>query len=511
MSLEIAAKKIAAKGRHGDSLLVHMHPQEVAGLQALARAQGTTLTVNPETGLPEAFSLKSLLPMIASAVGGYFGGPWGGAAAGAATTKAMGGSDTSALMSGLGGYMGAGSMGAAAGDVAASNAAQAASDAAVQQASAEVGPELAADSVAMSNDVSQMAPAVAPEAAASPTFMQNVDAWKTRMGDNMGRAGLGALMQAQAVDPTLPPKQRIAMGIQRYGYDPRYQAGAPADSSERRQLGNVFTKGAYEDRSMYLAGGGIARLASGGAAAKPASTTGGYRPEQVYGAGKTGAYDPTGTYGAGATTTPWTPPTDMPATAVDTSRMYSYDPNTRVFTANPAWRQAQDVAAAAAAAEDAAKSHAGTIGTWEQNVNKSLPSWTAPAQSRIWNQGISGLGGLPGVGSGNPLGGGFSLGFAQGGITGLGGYSDGGRLLRGPGDGVSDSIPATIGGTQPARLADSEFVVPARIVSELGNGSTEAGARKLYAMLDRVQAARAKTIGKGKIAVDSKADRHLPA
>jgi hypothetical protein len=105
--------------------------------------------------------------------------------------------------------------------------------------------------------------------------------------------------------------------------------------------------------------------------------------------------------------------------------------------------------------------------------------------------------------------------MAEGGISGagynLGGYSDGGRLLRGPGDGVSDSIPATIGHKQPARLADGEFVVPARIVSELGNGSTEAGARKLYAMLDRVQSARSKSIGKGKVAKNSRADKYLPA
>jgi hypothetical protein len=93
----------------------------------------------------------------------------------------------------------------------------------------------------------------------------------------------------------------------------------------------------------------------------------------------------------------------------------------------------------------------------------------------------------------------------------LGGYSDGGRLLRGPGDGVSDSIPATIGNKRPARLADGEFVVPARIVSELGNGSTEAGARKLYAMMDRVQAARKGSIGKGKVAKNSRADKYLPA
>jgi hypothetical protein len=98
--------------------------------------------------------------------------------------------------------------------------------------------------------------------------------------------------------------------------------------------------------------------------------------------------------------------------------------------------------------------------------------------------------------------------MAAGGIASLGGYSDGGQLLRGPGDGVSDSIPATIGNRQPARLADGEFVVPARIVSELGNGSTEAGARKLYEMMDRIKASRAKAKN---IAADTKAYKHLPA
>jgi hypothetical protein len=100
------------------------------------------------------------------------------------------------------------------------------------------------------------------------------------------------------------------------------------------------------------------------------------------------------------------------------------------------------------------------------------------------------------------------MGLAGGGMSNLGGYSDGGRLLRGPGDGVSDSIPATIGGKQPARLAEGEFVVPARIVSELGNGSTEAGAKKLYAMMDRVQKARRKTKN---VAADTKAHKYLPS
>jgi hypothetical protein len=93
----------------------------------------------------------------------------------------------------------------------------------------------------------------------------------------------------------------------------------------------------------------------------------------------------------------------------------------------------------------------------------------------------------------------------------LGSYSDGGRLLRGPGDGVSDSIPAVIGSKQPARLADGEFVIPARIVSELGNGSTEAGAKQLYAMMDRIQRARRKTTGKNAVATNTKAHKLMPA
>jgi hypothetical protein len=89
----------------------------------------------------------------------------------------------------------------------------------------------------------------------------------------------------------------------------------------------------------------------------------------------------------------------------------------------------------------------------------------------------------------------------------IGGYSDGGRMLKGPGDGMSDSIPATIGKRQPARLADGEFVVPADVVSHLGNGSTDAGAKKLYGMMDKIRRART---GKKKQAPAVKADKYLP-
>jgi len=87
--------------------------------------------------------------------------------------------------------------------------------------------------------------------------------------------------------------------------------------------------------------------------------------------------------------------------------------------------------------------------------------------------------------------------MAAGGST-LGGYSDGGRLLKGPGDGMSDNIPAKIGRKQPARLAEGEFVVPADVVSHLGNGSTDAGAKQLYAMMNKVRHARTGNPHQGK-------------
>jgi hypothetical protein len=98
--------------------------------------------------------------------------------------------------------------------------------------------------------------------------------------------------------------------------------------------------------------------------------------------------------------------------------------------------------------------------------------------------------------------------MASGGISHLGGYSDGGRMLKGPGDGMSDSIPAQIGSKQPARLADGEFVVPADVVSHLGNGSTDAGARQLYKMMDRIRQQRT---GKKKQAPEVNPGKAMPA
>jgi hypothetical protein len=98
---------------------------------------------------------------------------------------------------------------------------------------------------------------------------------------------------------------------------------------------------------------------------------------------------------------------------------------------------------------------------------------------------------------------------AGGGIMSLGGYAARGnpRLLKGPGDGMSDNIPATIGNKQPARLADGEFVIPADVVSHLGNGSTEAGAKRLHEMMTKVRSARTGNSKQGK---QINANKYMP-
>ena len=130
------------------------------------------------------------------------------------------------------------------------------------------------------------------------------------------------------------------------------------------------------------------------------------------------------------------------------------------------------------------------------------PTQATQALSALQSQGIGGTQTKTGATGG-------IMGMAHGGKTEhhLGDYSDGGRLLKGPGDGMSDEIPATIAHKQPARLAEGEFVVPADVVSHLGNGSTDAGAKHLYKMMDNVRKARTGNKKQGK---QIKADKYLP-
>ncbi len=103
-----------------------------------------------------------------------------------------------------------------------------------------------------------------------------------------------------------------------------------------------------------------------------------------------------------------------------------------------------------------------------------------------------------------------AMNMAGGGLASLNAFKAGGqpRFLKGGGDGMSDDIPATIGGRQKAALSDGEFVIPADVVSHLGNGSSRAGAKKLYSMMDNIRKART---GKERQDPEVKADRYMPA
>ena len=137
-------------------------------------------------------------------------------------------------------------------------------------------------------------------------------------------------------------------------------------------------------------------------------------------------------------------------------------------------------ATAARKKKEEEEEYSGPLSRFKYNPDKYRPSGYADG-------GITSLGGYDQMVGEEPM---YMSNMAAGGIADLGSYSDGGRMLKGPGDGMSDSIPANIAGKRPARLADGEFVIPADVVSHLGNGSTDAGAKQLYAMMAKVRKAR---------------------
>jgi hypothetical protein len=409
MSLEIAAKHLASKGRGPDTQLVHMTLGELNSLQELAKAHGGSLSINPDTGLPEAGFLSNILPMVAGAalMATGVGAPMAALMVGGGTGL-LTGSVEKGLMAGLGAYGGAGLAGGltAAGSAAAGAAGTAPSAAVLDAAMAGQG---AAPGVqAGLSQMGQGLQALGSEGGRS-AFMSGVGGSKGLLQSGLAAAApmlMGQEEKAPGIKPTTPttPLQYNANPV-----GPTPQADVPGYGNlgqdfgrQRRYFNHQFTP---------------------------------------------------------APVPPVAPITTMPIVNDFGGGMAAGGPVEAMSAAN-----VYDM----------------------QN-----------ARGGVSDMGIDNSTGMQRM--------------ARGGISHLGDYSDGGRLLKGPGDGVSDDIPAMIGKKQPARLADGEFVVPARIVSELGNGSTEAGARKLYAMMDRIQENRKKTIGEDNVAVDSRSDRFLPA
>jgi hypothetical protein len=577
-----------------------MAPGEVRSLQQLAMAHGGSLTINPQTGLPEAGFLSSILPMVLGAgammIPGLQGFGAAGIAAGIGGLQALRtGSLKKGLMAGLGAYGGAGLGSALAGAGAQSLATAAAPAVDVGQAMAAGAGDATANLAAnatiptgVAGNFSNMGTGISnlTSGAGRTAFMQNIGGAKGLMQAG-AMAAAPMLMDTTTKQPEI--KTDANMG-QRYSYAPG--AVGPTPSPDVPGYGNQGQNFGQEQtyfRPQYAQiDNEAARKLYGFAAGGPVEAM-----SNANAIGMNTGY-PQANIRTGAYATPYQQPmaqnvvTGAQDAAVDpyTGQTqfaeggevggYTYDPVTQMYV-----KKGGEGATMVSPTGGISGASAGAGGSPNQPLSQQTIDFLdkeTPQERETRMQGISDLismavpggmaaralsgalssstagnianffsppGSQPNYGvpvdsrgtyAGNPMGqtsyesgegnpgesGGFtndaggsevsgSLGFAQGGISHLGDYSDGGRLLRGPGDGISDSIPAMIGKKQPARLADGEFVVPARIVSELGNGSTEAGARKLYAMMDRVQKARKKTVGKGKVAANSRSAKYLPA
>lgn len=577
MSLQALAQNMAARGRGPDTMLVHMAPSEVKGLQALAMAHGGSLTVNPQTGLPEAGFLSSILPMLA----GAFLGPAGAGIFGSALTAGLGvgaatglatGSLRKGLMAGLGAYGGAGLMssvmGAGAQGAGAAQAAQAAQpfDYAGIAGTPPIQGIPAAAPVVPDVGFLQPSAGVMPSGAplgssgdfgtdlfvgadgyTSAPFQPPVQAAPTpptttaMPGEDMSRA-----FPQPNVSTAMPGEDMSRSFPQQMGKFDQFKAGLSAIGNKPDLLFN-------KENMKYGLAAAAPLLMAEPKIKKPGSDSKAYR--YAYDPGRTD--EPLGGPYTGERTYFRPRYTRLAAEGGSMSSEYDYvyDPQTQLYkrkeeiTApsksglgalvdagmgpssgpDPVPGEPGQFAAmlslAAGHLGDALMIPVGMVGNaiqgYQSGENVPVSDAVAtPVGQMSGDQTVMGydpgaFGDAPPSATGDPgTGVGGSEGdttYARGGISHLGDYSDGGRLLRGPGDGVSDDIPATIADKRPARLADGEFVVPARIVSELGNGSTEAGARKLYAMMNRIQKARGKTVGKGKVAVNSRAEKLLPA
>jgi hypothetical protein len=454
MSLELAAKHLASRGRKGDSMLVHMAPEEVSGLQALARAGGGTLTLNPDTGLPEANFLKRMLPMIigaglaATGVGAPMAAMMVGGGYGAATGDLRKG-----LMAGLSAYGGAGLAG---GLSAAAGTAAPGATAATAPVEGLTGAVAPAES---------LAGAASQGAGVSVTPFGAEAANLSQTGPNLfgGGSYLGPSQGAEALNiglpPATPPVAMTPAAVPPPAAMPAdfgaVETVTPPQSAFSRMKSGLQALNTPEGREAFI----------GKAASKGVEATG------------VGGYGGLAKYGLAAMS---------PAMMGGEAAQYAGSgPNPFRYNYEQSMPEGPNMEGSSEALQ-----YQGRYVPYADGGPVEEMSNRNQMQTMMANGGQM---------------------FARGGISHLGDYSDGGRLLKGPGDGVSDSIPATIANKRPARLADGEFVVPARIVSELGNGSTEAGARKLYAMMDRVQKARKKSIGENKVAVNSRAAKLLPA
>ena len=537
-----SAQGLASLGRGNDSMLVHMTPREVEGLQGLAMAHGGSLTINPQTGLPEAGFLDAVLPMAA----GFALGPGGFGLFQGANAALMAGLTVGGLTALASGDLGAGVMaglGAGGGAGLGSTFAKMG-----QNAVGGIAPQAAKDAVV--STAVQGLPANVAQNAAQNLGMFNAPGATAAMG-GVGATVPNAVQSLGNIPSNIGPGVNSsvnAMGaapssvqIAEAGLNQPLSGFGASGKGFGEFVKDPFGKG-FED--FKIAGGkdgvpltsGEAAYELGSPVASIALST--MEPEmpKPYIDPDTGKYrGPQGQLNlSDRFDTGLRLAQGGTVTTGGLKDLYGTSDN---MTTPQLSRDGYGIGRLDSLANAEAMNTAKTLGYADGgdvgmnlndnalNVNTvggptdSAPDATQNPLLRLFG-GLGGLGNSTvdsrGPGFGNPL---FSL-FQQlspkkpksYNLNVNSGkqeaqYAHGG-YLNGDGDGMSDSIPATIEGKQPARLADGEFVVPADVVSHLGNGSSKAGSKRLYAMLDKVRHARTGNKKQGK---EIKADKYLPA
>jgi hypothetical protein len=511
-----AARAVQAQGRNKDTMLVHMTPNEVKGLQALAMAHGGSLTINPSTGLPEADFLDAILPIVAGFALGPAGFALMSAPAAALTvggvTAAMTGDLGKGLMAGLGAFGGA-NIGAAL----SSTGTEAAKLSMLPEGGMTVAESIPASMGGTGATTGSTLADIAGKSATTASGPMSMAPWAqpsvaTQLGVNAAPTVAMTPSQVAALQSTAPT------GFSSVG------AGAK----------DLFTTGGFDRFGTALsqqAGGGLGATASLAGVGLPITEA--LQPTYDFPEVAEATSNYAGPYVPNPRQVRFKPEDDK-----RTSEFAYFTPSNPVPGFQPAYAAAggymqryQEGGAVMPDVDRAVRTQADltTVGKAPEFDYNFKPVEVMAPPSPPSNPEPAGLGGILSRFITQAFDRGSKDNYtdlsnyrydpdtqrmvlmAQGGLAALNAFNKGGtpkgRFLQGAGDGTSDSIPATIGGTQPARLADGEFVIDARTVSEIGNGSSKAGAKKLYAMMERVHSAR-KTAKRGK---DSNADRYLPA
>jgi len=434
--LASAAKHIQSQGRGDDSVLVHMTPGEVRGLQAIALQHGGSLTINPETGLIEAGFLESILPMVAgAALAPFTGGASMAARLVGGGTALMTGSLEKGLMAGLGAFGGANLAGSLSAAGAASTAGQA------------MTPQLA------------QAATVTPQAVAGPA-VSNLYPQEFMRGT-----------AASFVDPTIatgaaPTAAQVAAspaGIARVTPITYENMGAGFKALGSEQGRNLFMQDIGGVKGLATKVAGPALAGSVFSAEEP--DTGGKKPQEY-----------------------------VRPYSFDFKPSAETDPNFRFRTGAPG--------------ESTAEQRYFTptftpMGTFKAGTEPGPSFYGTPTPeqyalySRPKDQNILGLaaGGVTGLGKGGLKDGAFVVPADV--VSHLGNGSNdagqkilarglGARPIKGKGDGMSDSIPTSIEGRQPARVADGEAYIPPEVVKKVGS-------KRLYDMMAKIRQARTGT------------------